>query len=234
MEAGPLSGIKLIAVNAGLVETAAFVDRIHRTFLSPASVTVENFKYSLTNLRGLMQSEMEKQLFVSIPQSLAELYENEKPMGDFVYSHFPSARSDLSEAGSCLACGRNNAAMNHLMLATEIGLRELGKDRQIPFALKGEIEFKQWGAIISQLEDAVKAIQQWPNSNIKEEAHKFYNSALSELRAFNDGWRRHLAHARNHTFEDADAMALWGHVERFLVGLSSKISEGTYTPLTWS
>ena len=38
--------------------------------------------------------------------------------------------------------------------------------------------------MIRQLEDAVKAIQQWPNSHLKEDAHKLYNGALVELRAF--------------------------------------------------
>jgi hypothetical protein len=226
-----LVGIKLVAVDAGLVETAAFVDRIHRDFGS--SISVEKFMYSLSHLRELMESEMKKQLFLSVPQPLAHLYEQEKPMGDSVYSNFASARLDISEAGSCLACGRNNAAMHHLMLAVEVGLRELGKDRQIPSAISGSIDFKQWGQIIKELEISVAAIQQWPNSEAKDDAHKFYNSTLSELRAFNDGWRRHLAHARSHKFADTEALALWEHVERFFTGLSSKISEGNYTLPVW-
>ncbi len=230
-KAGPLMGVKLLAVSAGLIETAAFADRIDQNFNS--KVTVENFMFSFAHLRELMESEMGKQLFLSIPSPLASLYENAAPMGDSVYSNFPSIRVNISEAGSCLACGRNNAAMHHLMLATEVGLRELGKDRQIPYASSGEIEFKQWGTIIGQIEDAVQAIQQWKNSDIKDAAHMFYNALLPELRSFNDGYRRHLAHARDHKFSDTDALALWDHVSRFFRLLSEKISEGTYTQLVW-
>jgi len=230
-QGGLLMGVKLLAVSAGLIETAAFTDRINKSFDS--KVSVEEFMFSMAHLRELMESEMKKQLFLSIPLSLAALYENNSPMGGSVYGGFPSARIDISEAGSCLACGRNNAAMHHLMLATEVGLRELGKDRQIPFALSGDIDFKQWGQIIGQIEEAVKAIQQWKNSDVKDEAHMFYNALLPELRTFNDGYRRHLAHARDHGFGDSDALALWDHVSRFFRLLSGKISEGSYTPLVW-
>lgn len=122
------------------------------------------------------------------------------------------------------------------MRAAEVGLWELGRDRQIPLAQSGKIEFTDWGLIIRELEDAVKAIQQWPNSTTKEDAHKFYNSSLVEIRAFNDGWRRHSAHARPHMpkMEPDEAIALWGHVYRFMNTLATKIGEGNYTQLIWT
>ena len=36
---------------------------------------------------------------------------------------FPSAGMDIVEAGRCLALGRNNAAIYHLMQVAEVGLR---------------------------------------------------------------------------------------------------------------
>ena len=89
--------------------------------------------------------------------------------------------------------------------------------------------------IIKEIEPTVKAIQQWPNSRAKEDAHKFYSQALEEIRAFNDGWRRHAAHNRPGMLPPtpADALAAWGHVERFMKTLAGKISEGKYTALVW-
>jgi hypothetical protein len=230
---GILLAAKLLAVNAELTETGQFVNRIDKEFRSP--VLVEELQYSFRHLRELMESEMQKHLFLSISPKLADFYEKERPLGDDVYNAFPLSRFDLTEAGTCLACGNNVAAAFHCMRAAEVGLRELGRDRQIPVAVNGKIEFAQWGAIISELEDAVKKIQHWPNSAAKEEAHKFYNSALMEIRAFNDGWRRHAAHVRSHPDMQSDeALALWGHVSRFMEKLATKISEGTYTPLTWT
>jgi hypothetical protein len=100
------------------------------------------------------------------------------------------------------------------MRVAEVGLWELGRDRQIPLAQSAKIEFTEWGKIIAELEDALKSIQQWPAT--KEEAHKFYNHAVAEIRAFNDGWRRHAAHARPHmppmSPEEALAMGSRGKI----------------------
>jgi len=89
--------------------------------------------------------------------------------------------------------------------------------------------------IIGQLEPAIIAIQRWPNSATKEDAHKFYNSSIVEIRAFNDGWRRHIAHVRpfQPPMANDEARALWGHVDRFLSMLATKFGEGRYTNLIW-
>ena len=63
---------------------------------------------------------------------------------------------------------------------------------------------------------------------------------LADLRSFNDGWRRHMAHPRPdlelHDDEALalEALALYGHVSRFLKKVATKISEGVYTPLRWT
>jgi hypothetical protein len=227
-----LAGISLLSVEAELAETLAFAKDLSKDWQS--QVTFGALVHSLKDIRRVMQSEMEKREFFCIPPPLNDYYEKEKPLGDAVYKAYPSARFDLTEAASCIACNRNVASAFHLMRAVEVGIRELGRDRQIQFALNGTIEFKQWGEIIRQLEDAVMHIQNWQNSHVKDEAHKFYNKALFEIRAFNDGWRRHAAHVRPHPeIETDEAIALWGHVSRFLGTLAAKISEGQYTPLVW-
>ena len=226
-----LQGIVVLATAAGLDETLTLAQFTARKLSE--STMVEDLKFTFATLRAVMQSEMHKQLFLSVPFHLKNRYKNEKPMGQEVYDSFPSARRNLTEAGSCLACGLNNASMHHLLLATEIGLRELGRDRQIKYAVSGDIDFRQWGEIIRELETAVDAIRQWPKSHLRDEAHRFYNAALFELRSFNNGWRQHLAHARDHVFSDKDALALWDHVAQFLIGLSARISEDRHTDLIW-
>jgi hypothetical protein len=196
-------------------------------------VGTDTLQMGFKHLRALMESEMQAQIFFGMTGDLSKYYAKERPMGDEVYNTFPSARFDITKAGTCLACSCNVAAAFHLMRATEVGLWELGRDRRIPLAKSGKIEFAEWGTIIGELEDAVKAIQQWPNSRTKEDAHKFYNSALFQIRAFNDGWRRHVAHVRpaQPEMKDKEALALWEHVESCLSTLSTKISEGKYTSL---
>jgi hypothetical protein len=174
--------------------------------------------------------------FIQVPHEVKGYVGHEHPFGKTVSEHFPSSVPDLIEAGNCMGVGCYPASAYHLMRAAEVGLWELGRDRQIPLAVSGKIEFTEWGIIIGELENAVKAIQQWPNSTTKEEAHKFYNVAVVEIRAFNDGWRRHSAHARPNMpkMEIDEAVALWGHVFRFMNTLAGKISEGSYTSLIWT
>lgn len=190
-------------------------------------------------MRGVSAAIMKdicKHKFVTLNEAAAKYAFQEHPFGKAVSDNFPSATTDLVEAGNCLGVECNTAAAFHLMRAAEVGLWELGKDRQIPLALSSKIEFAEWGSIIGELETAIKAIQQWPNSPTKEDAHKFYNAALVEIRAFNDGWRRHSAHARPHMpkMENDEAIALWGHVFRFMNKLATKIGEGHHTPLIWT
>lgn len=190
----------------------------------------------MTNMHSALAKDIYAHKFILVSAGLADYLDMQMPLGQEVFDAFPSARSDLVHAGNCLALACTPAVPYHLMRAAEVGLWELGRDRQIPLAQNNKIEFAQWGEIIGELEKAVAAIQQWPNSRLKEEAHKFYNPLLVELRAFNDGWRRHSAHARPYQpeMESDEAIALWGHVSRFMKSLASKIGEGKYTPVIWT
>ena len=190
-------------------------------------------------LRGLyfdVMKSVQKYHFFQIEQKVGHLVDRDIPFGLDVELAFPSIGTDLIDAGNCIAANLNVAAAFHLMRVAEVGLWELGRDRQIPLAQTGKIEFTEWGLIIGELQTAVQAIQQWPNSRAKEDAHRFYNSSLVEIRAFNDGWRRHAVHPRpfQPRMQTDEAVALWGHVERFMKTLASKIGEGKYTPLVWS
>lgn len=95
-------------------------------------VTNSELLWKLDAIRKLVEHEMKRKFVLSIPDDLVKYYKADRPLGDAVYDAFPSSRFDLTQAGSCLACGNNIASAFHLMRVSEIGLRELGRDRQIP------------------------------------------------------------------------------------------------------
>jgi len=228
-----LEVIRVLARQAQLPETMDFISRFESD-LDYEKIRGSEVFASIRELKLLMENELSKRIVLVVDPALNSYFKADRPLGDAMFDGFPSARFDLSEAGTCLACGTNVAATFHLMRAVEVGMRELGRDRQIPCAQDGSIEFQEWGRIIGQLESATKEIQQWTKSQQKEEAHKFYNAALWELRSFNDGWRRHAAHVRPAPeMHQDEALALLGHVSRFFQRLATKISEGNYTPLRW-
>ncbi|MBI3895486.1 MAG: hypothetical protein HY313_06105 [Acidobacteria bacterium] len=218
-----------------LTESVRQVDLAGHYLSANPPPNVSEAKTELRRIIDTLITELKERKFLFVESSLIGYVDNQAPFGQQVYDAFPSARFDITEAGNSITCRLNSAAGFHLVRAAEVGLWELGKDRRIPLARAGKIEFAEWGHIIGELENEIKAIQQWPNSYVKEDAHKFYNSALVEIRSFNDGWRRHLAHVRKtqQPLRDDEALALLGHIERFLKIIATKISEGNYTPTIW-
>jgi hypothetical protein len=243
----PLEEPEIDFIKPVLEEVVAYADRYGFNVASDiASSTLARFPVhtpdtssiwtDLEHLTNVIARDMFDHALVQVSGGMRHYANRTNPFGQLVADAFPSTTNDLIEAGNCLAVECNVASAFHLMRAAEVGLWELGRDRQIPLAKSGKIEFAEWGLIIRELDEAVKAIQQWPNSATKEEAHKFYNAAVVEIRAFNDGWRRHSAHARPHMppMKSEEAIALWGHVYRFMTTLAGKIGEGKHTLLVWA
>src|SRR5258708_19689687 len=56
--------------------------------------------------------------------------------GEAVTDAFPSAITDIEEAGKCLAFDRNAACIFHLMRVMEVGLKALGQRLDINTAYK--------------------------------------------------------------------------------------------------
>src|SRR5215472_17092064 len=150
--------------------------------------------------------------------------------GDAVKNAFPSAFSDIIETGNCLAAECNTAAVFHLMRIAEVGLRAVAKDRNANFANK-PIDQQEWGTILAFLDGRVQELRldpgsKWPNPGLKDIQIRFYAEVVSELRAFNEAWRRHLSHAREDGIYDRDyANSVFKHVKTFMQKLAEKIGE---------
>jgi hypothetical protein len=158
------------------------------------------------------------------------MLDNEKSFGQKVYDAFPSARLDVKEAGNCLAGDCATAAVFHLMRVAEVALRELARDRRVIFP-KGSIDQKQWGEILGKLKSQIgdlilKDGKLWPSEDVRQEQVRFYQEALMMFNAFNDVFRRHVAHAREDSIYDTPrAITVWNYTKRFMEWLAPKISE---------
>ena len=241
----------LFAVYSELPETEALIQRILWDFVVNPELPSDQWKYRkvkseifvahMQHLKDLMQSEMDKKTFLLITGDKGKFYNNPEKtkislFGIGVDHAFPSAFTNIIEAGNCIACERNNAAAYHLMLVAETGMRALAWDRRVvpkSFKRKIPIELAEWGALIEGIEKEVSKISGWRRTLVKAEAEKFYNAAIIELRSFNNGWRTHVMHGRAGKIKNDEILALWGHVLRFMQTLSAKISEEVRTPLVW-
>jgi hypothetical protein len=229
-----LNPVMLLANETGLTEPHNMASRLSERL--KFNIRFGDLRERLAELRSVLLTELGKRVLLIAPQDRLSFRDNDWLFGDAVYEAFPSARADLKEAGNCWLFGRNNATAYHLMNACEFGLRALARDRSVELTYRDSqlpLELAQWGQVIDGLETKVGAIKKWQASNSREEALAFYNNALREVRSFNDGVRRHLAHGRGHRYEDDETLALIGHVKRFLQMLATKISEDRTTPEVW-
>jgi hypothetical protein len=187
-------------------------------------------------LREAIQSELNHRLVLIVRNGREGYWQNPILFGNDVHGAFSSATFDIMEAGSCLVSGRNNASAYHLMMAVEIGLRCLAADRRAEvtqFRKTIPVEFAQWGQIIGAIEKKVDEIDGWSDRSKKAQAQQYYRPLLLDLNGFCDGYRNHLSHGRGLQIKDDEALALMGHVKRFLSRLSERIGEGRVTPEVW-
>jgi len=201
-------------------------------------VRAEELARDYKRIREGLFAEIKKHTFVSLPAEGVKYFDQEKLFGEDVYQKFPSARYDIKEAGNAFAFELNTACVFHLMRASEYGLRALADDRQVQLTTKGgnpfPLDFGTWEDVLRELGRKLDDVTAWerPLGKIRTQAIEFYTNAIEEARAIKE-WRNPTMHTRaDYTSGSADQIRT--HVERFLVGLSSRISEKEKTPLIWT
>jgi hypothetical protein len=235
-----ISAALQVCGEAGLLETKmrieAVVAAVTRLGSSPlaASLAAE-----VRNIRDLLIDSCSRLTFVQIPEEFSGFVDASNLFGNKVAEKFPSAERDIREAADCLALGLGTACVFHLMRAAECSLRALARDREVEFADR-PLNEKEWGQILGKLELKLTEMRSAPSSNwvtreAREPQIRFYNDAVQELRAYNDAWRKHVAHADTSAFYDSNqARSIWNHVRDFMQKLSPQISELKTTPRFWN
>jgi hypothetical protein len=228
---GALMGAALISVQLELTESLAFAKRLDREFKK--SLQSEQLVQGIKHLRDLMHSEMDKRKLFSIASDAAAYYKQERLFGDEVHAKFSDARADITEAGTCYACGCATAAVFHLMRVAEVGLRALAWDRRIVLPKKKPILLATWDEIIRELENSEQAIQGYKKTQAREAQFAFYHGAMMEFRAFKNVWRNRVMHAREERYDRHQAQNALEHVRGFMQILATRISTVQRTPLIW-
>jgi hypothetical protein len=158
--------------------------------------------------------------------------------GKEVHEAFPAARDDIREALNCLAAECSTAAVFHAMRVAEIGLRVLGYDREVQIfknratLLEIPIALATWDQVLKELEEAERAIQNYPQTLAREEQFEFYHGAMMQIRRFKNVFRNNIMHTRE-SYDRGQAQNAVDQVRDFMVILSSKLKEGERTPAIW-
>jgi hypothetical protein len=186
----------------------------------------------LRHVINAILQDLNKRIFLKVDPSLREYVDNELLFGAAVKKAFPSASTDIREAGNCLAADCNTAAVFHLMRVAEYGLRALAHDRRIRLDKNKPIDLATWEDLVKKLEEAEDAIRNFPKTAAREAQFDFFHGANMEVKRFKNKFRNRVMHSRE-SYGEHEAMSAFGHVKAFMEILSSRISEGTRTPIIW-
>jgi len=176
-----------------------------------AMTLTNNFKFNV-------MSEMSTHLFLLVPSTHRELFEQELPLfGEEVADRFPDAIKDIKAAGKCMALDQWTAAVFHLMRVLEHGLRDLATRTGATFA--SGIELENWKNIIDVIEKEIRKQEQLPKSPQKTSDLEFYSKAASQCWHFKEAWRNHVSHSRA-SYDETDAEEVHLAVGRFMQQLA--------------
>ena len=228
--ANVLSFAKQELTSAGFDRLADNADRYIIQLSIQNSSSALSIAANLRELRIEIEKELSTRKFILVQPDRTEYACNERLFGDTVYERFTHARSDIKEAGNCLAIEDGTGAVFHLMRVAEHGLRALAHDRDIK--VKIPIELADWGAVIKQLETAENAIEQYPKTLGREAQYNFYHDAMMNLRAFKNIFRNPVMHTRSE-FDRHEAMSVMQHVKAFMQTLSTRLGDGIRTAEKW-
>lgn len=183
----------------------------------------------IDELRGILKAlyiELETTVFMCIPRARAKLYDQPELFGLEVSAKFREANKEVTQAGNCLAAGNSTATVFHLMRALEHGLRALAKRLRVKYkrSLKTPTDLRDWGDILTAIEDKVDEIEQKPRTHKREADLRFYHGAVAQFRHFKNAWRNHVMHARV-LYEGDEAGVVMRHVSEFMQHLATRLKE---------
>jgi len=173
----------------------------------------------LKMVRDLVSTEMKGRVYAYIPAEKAKYFTSGKPQlyGEDVDRAFPDARSDIHEAGCCMALTRPTAAVVHLMRVLERALAALGKVFSIPLA------HTNWGSVIEQIESKIRDMHKdaiWKAKPDCKDMQAKYAQAAATFSVLKDAWRNHTMHSRV-TYNEEEAEHIFGNVKMFMRKLAA-------------
>jgi hypothetical protein len=192
-------------------------------------VTLLRTQQMLLELRTAIVRDLDQQVFLSLPLSDINYYEQEQLFGLEVFTNFPSTRPDVAEAGNCYATGRYTACVFHCMRVLEKGLHALVRDLNNSFGanvvFNKDIEYVNWGNIIEKIDAEIRGLLH-PNRQprLVPDDLQFYSQTATEFVYFKNAWRDDVSHSRS-AYDESEAETVMNHVEAFMRKIAKRLIE---------
>jgi hypothetical protein len=217
-----LEAAKPLCAELGLRSSLIQVDRV---LVDLPHHHTRGLAMAVKETHGRIVDELSAVYFFHVPTNRVEFYD--KPWcGEGVEKAFPTAITDIREAGKAFALGRWSAAVFHAMGILQRGLYALATDVHVEF--KAGFELENWKNIIdkiqSAIDDRLKDTEGKPKSGAKDETLTFYSRVAIEFQYFRNAWRNHVAHLRE-VYDEEHTQTVLTHVKQFMTRLAERLSE---------
>jgi hypothetical protein len=170
---------------------------------------------AMEDLLHCLKTECRAIQFAFISPEKVGFFEQHDLFGEPVSSAFPSAQSEIMEAGNCLAADLHTAAVFHLMRVAEWGLRALAKTLHVKLSV--QIEFACWGQVIGAIKDRLDKLK--GKTAAKDKKAQIYSALVLDIRAFSYLWRNPVMHVRSR-YDEPQAQSAFNHVRSFMQRLT--------------
>jgi hypothetical protein len=208
----------------GLKESAGFIRRFVmrlRDGLNELPVIREK----CADLKALLRSEMDSNLFFWVPGDRASFYgkTGRDVLGEDCVNRFAKLdiANETEQATKCFAFGQYTACAFHLMRVCEAGVHAFGTAIGFKWGIN-----PNWGKMFDEFDKQMGAYERNPNSPTGAWiSHKDYlKETAGNLRAVKNAWRNNNMHL-DKTYDESQAKHLLIVVPAFMKQLASKIDE---------
>lgn len=177
-----LNLLKDRCLECGLELSTIAVERLRDDIKRGDMKNWTQFSSRIPEIHQRIQDELDLHLFMQIPRDRVNYFQKTGLFGEGVSKAFPSASSDIEEAGNCYATDRNTASVFHSMRVLEHGLRGLAADLKVAFP--GPIELENWQNIIEKIESEIRKINDQPKGLQKSQDLQFYSFTQRRQKSF--------------------------------------------------
>jgi len=201
----------------GLLVSSKWAEEAQKN-LSPENPCVA--KNDLDALIRIFELEMESEIFLHLEKGRIRFYDDsKKPLfGEKVFRAFPSAADDISEAGKCLATGRNTACVFHLMRVMEAGLIAIAKKL-------GVLYQNDWGHYLREIKNCLDDLRKnKPRGWNRKWA--FFTDTAAHISTVKNAWRNPTMHIVKQ-YSNESAEDIFNSVKSFMRHLASNMVSET-------
>ncbi len=184
-------------------------------------------KPNLTELRQRVhelvlrvQDEANLRLFFQIETDRQRYFTEQELFGSAVAKAFPSAASDIQEAGKCLALERWTAAVFHLSRVAEIAMVTIG----------GRVGYQSpkegFGEVLNYMDinlEKVRMDYKEANPAFKGDV-EFLSGVTAHMHAVNQAWRQRVSHM-DRKYTEEEALRIWDATKGLMQDLATKLAE---------